>query len=98
MRIQVQCDNEVSLTVINSGRTRDWFFQWCLRELAFIAAHFEFEIRAVHIRGVDNRILDYLSRWSLHKDYEDRLWRSVGREPTTETYSYPGLFNFTHNW
>ena len=30
-----------------------------------IAAKHEFQIRCIHIRGVDNRISDLLSRWDL---------------------------------
>ncbi len=74
LRIQVLCDNEVSVTVINSGRSCGPFLQSCLRELAFTAARFEFEIRSAHIARVMNRIPDYLSRWALQKDMEDKFW------------------------
>ena len=98
LRIQVLCDNEVSVTVINTGRSRDPFLQSCLRELAFTAACCEFEIRSTHITGVENRVPDYLSRWSLQEEFEDKFWCSVGSKPTTETYIYPGLFEFSHDW
>jgi hypothetical protein len=32
------------------------FLQNCLRELCFIAAMHEFEVRAVHLAGSENRI------------------------------------------
>ena len=48
------CDNEVSVTVINSGSTKDSFIQNCLRELCFVEATHEFEVRAKHIAGEDN--------------------------------------------
>jgi hypothetical protein len=37
--------------------------------ICFIAATYEFEIRAKHIAGKENRIADYLSRWNLDKKY-----------------------------
>jgi hypothetical protein len=42
--------------VLNSGFTKDEFMQCCLREICFIAATHEFEIRAKHIAGKENRI------------------------------------------
>jgi hypothetical protein len=63
-RMLVKCDNQTSVAVVNSGRAKDKFLQDCLRELAYISAIGEFEIRAVHIPGVQNRIPDLLSRFS----------------------------------
>ena len=45
-RLQVFCDNEVSVHVINSGASRDPFLQNCIRETCFIAACHEFEIKS----------------------------------------------------
>ena len=61
----IQCDNKTSVTVLNMGRTHNSFLQGCLRELELVAAKHEFEIRAVHIKGVDNCIPDVLSRWEM---------------------------------
>ena len=83
-RIIVQCDNEVSVVVVNSGRTRDNFLQGCLRELEFLAAKGQFEIRAIHIAGVCNRIPDALSRWSLGQEHEQLFWSLVGSEGVSE--------------
>ena len=59
----MQVDNGAVSIIINTGRSRDPKLQDCLRELAFTAAMGEFQIKAVHILGRDNRILDLLSRW-----------------------------------
>jgi hypothetical protein len=40
------CDNEVSTIVINHGRARSKFLNACARELLFVAAIREFNIRA----------------------------------------------------
>ncbi len=63
-RIVIHCDNLVSVTVMNTGRTKDDYLQNCLRELAVIAARYEFEIPCVHIAGLCNRVPDILSRWN----------------------------------
>ena len=39
--------------------------QESLEAICFSAAIYEFEIRAVHIAGIDNRLADMLSRWHL---------------------------------
>ena len=76
LRIVIQCDNETSVTVLNTGRTHNSFLQGCLRELELVAARCEFEIRAVHIKGVDNRIPDALSRWEAGGGAEAALQRT----------------------
>ncbi len=97
-RILVNCDNDASVVVMNSGRTRDVFMQACLRELEFAAASYQFEIKGVHIPGVSNRIPDALSRWSLGAEQEKRFWELIGNDPATEVFVYEGLFSFSHNW
>jgi hypothetical protein len=61
-RILIHCDNEASVCVLNSGRSKDKFMLQCLREIAFTAAKQNFQIKAIHVKGVDNRIADLLSR------------------------------------
>ena len=65
LRVGVKCDNEATVIVINSGKSRDPFMQACLRELCFVCAKGEFEVWAEHIAGVNNRLPDLLSRWDL---------------------------------
>ena len=59
MRIVIRCDNETSVTVMNTDRAYNSFLLGCLRELEFVAAKWEFEMKAVHITGVENRIPDF---------------------------------------
>lgn len=63
LRLTVRCDNEVAVTVLNTGRCRNSFLNSCLRELCYLAAIHEFEIRPVHVPGVSNCYADILSRW-----------------------------------
>jgi hypothetical protein len=59
-RILIKCDNQVTVYVINTGKSRNSCLQCCLREICFLAAVHEFEIRAVHIAGIDNCLADML--------------------------------------
>ena len=64
LRLSVRCDNEVAVTVLNTERCRSSFLNSCLRELCYLAAIHEFELRALHVPGVANRYADLLSRWN----------------------------------
>ena len=59
----VYVDNEAVTIVMNTGASREESLQNALREIAMLAALNSFMIKAKHIRGVDNRIPDWLSRW-----------------------------------
>jgi len=71
-RIQVLCDNQASVTVINSGRTKDKTMLRIIREMAYIAVQYNFQIRAVHLAGIRNRRADILSRAHLNPGMEAR--------------------------
>ncbi|CAC5387140.1 unnamed protein product [Mytilus coruscus] len=76
-KIYIQCDNMVSVQVINQGKSRSRFLQACLREICFICAIKECELRAIHIDGIDNRLPDMLSRWSLSDIYPIQFYKSI---------------------
>jgi len=65
-RIQIMCDNEVSVGLINTGKGRDPMLLKLIREIHFICCVHNFQIRAVHIPGVENRLADKLSRSCLN--------------------------------
>ena len=96
-RLVVNCDNQVTVTVINSGRARAPFLQSCLRELAFVAATGEFEVRANFIPGIKNHLPDLLSRWG-EPDKRAQFRELTQHIETREVYVYQGLFDFEHNW
>ncbi len=73
-KVQIFCDNEASVKVINSGKTTDMFMASCLRELWLEVSRFKFELRAIHLPGVDNRVADWLSRWEVHPRYQELFW------------------------
>lgn len=69
-RFVLHCDNQNSVVALNSGRSRARMMQACLREIWFLSATHDFEVRAAHIPGNDNRIADHLSRWHLHPSHK----------------------------
>lgn len=59
----------VSVRVLKTGASRNCFLQSCLREICYIAALSNFDIKSQHISDCDNRIADKLSRWDLHDKF-----------------------------
>ena len=60
--LMVECDNIAVVQVLNTGRSRDELLQTLIRELMFVTACHEFRVRAKHIPGKQNLLLDLLSR------------------------------------
>ena len=71
MKIRIYCDNKSVVDVINSSKTKDGFMATCLRELWLVVSSYEFELRAVHLPGEENRVADWLSRWHLGHKYQN---------------------------
>ena len=64
-RLLISCDNETAVSVINSGSTKHLVMQQCLRQLWFISAIHDCELRARHIPGDHNLFVDALSGWHI---------------------------------
>ena len=73
LRILVRCDNFAVVQGLNSGKARDSFLAAALRELWFVAARHEFELRAAHLSSSENRAADLLSRWHLDNSYASQF-------------------------
>ena len=97
-KIKIQCDNLVSVFVINQGRTRSRFLQACLREICFICAITECELKAVHIEGTLNRLPDFLSRWNLSPEYQSNFYSAIEGKNFQEIKVNDNFFRFMHNW
>ena len=59
--VECQCDNMAVVTVVNTGSSRDKAMMQLMRTLFFMAAHFNVQIRTVHVRGASNIPADALS-------------------------------------
>jgi hypothetical protein len=97
MRLQIFCDNEAAVRVINSSRTRDPFMASCLRDLWLEVAKFGFELRAVHLPGEENRVADWLSRWELKEEYRRKFYEFVGDEIFVDIPIPLSLFEFSED-
>ena len=62
LRLKFNCDNLLSVNLINSGRSRDANMLRVIREIVFLCATHNIHILAVHLPGVQNRRADALSR------------------------------------
>lgn len=63
--VLIRCDNAAVVSIINHGASRNPEAMQLTRCLSFLAAKWEFHLRAEHIRGVDNILADALSRNNL---------------------------------
>lgn len=61
-RILFHCDNEATVAIINSGKSKSIPIANLLRKIVLKSALGNFLVRATHIRGIDNGIADALSR------------------------------------
>ena len=62
-KVLIRCDNEAVVTVLKSGKTRDPYLAACARNIWFESALVDIDLQYAHIRGVDNKVADVLSRW-----------------------------------
>ena len=97
-RIQIFCDNEAVCQVISSGRAKCELLQSGLREIAYLAAILEFEIKTVHLDSKTNRISDLLSRFHLDPKNESQFFQLTSHFDLHE-YKVPvELFKFINTW
>ena len=75
--ILVYCDSQTSLQVLCHRCVECTLMQKCLREIRYHSAKFNFRIRAVYFKGVQNRISDSLSRWYLSQSHIDIFTKST---------------------
>ena len=95
LKLQIYCDNSAAVEVINSSRTRDSFMASCIRELWLQVSKHNFQLRAVHLPGEENRVADFLSRWDLHPRYQVAFNEFVGNEQYFEIEIGDDMFKFS---
>ena len=62
-KVLIHCDNAAVVSVLKSGRTRDPYLGACARNVWYVAATSDIDLQYTHVRGVDNKVADALSRW-----------------------------------
>ena len=97
-RIQIFCDNESVCYCLNTGKSQHGILQSCLREVAFLVAVNEFQIRAVHLSSGSNRIADTLSRWEIDQCHRDQFFELTKGCVLEEYVVSAGMFDFENSW
>ena len=93
----IHVDNEAVSSVLNSGASRNPQLQDVLREIALLAAEHQFVLKARHIMGIDNRVPDWLSRWS--EPESKREFRKHARDKGLQQRRVPpGSLQFNNQW
>ena len=77
LNVVVYCDNEPAVHVINSGKSRDPFMAACIREIWLVVSTNLFQLRAIHLPGVENRLADALSRWDESVSYRNSFYAFI---------------------
>ena len=63
-RLQIYSDNLATVLAVNTGKSRDPTINSCLRELVYVLAINNSEMKARHISTKNNTFSDMLSRWN----------------------------------
>ena len=73
-KVLIHCDNSAVVSVLKSGKTRDPYLDTCTPNVWYVAATSNIDLQYTHIRGVDNKVADTLSRWQGTTDQ----WQLLG--------------------
>ena len=95
--ILAYCDNQTMVEVINRGVARNILAQKCLREICFILAQNNANIRMVYLMGVENRHSDFLLHWNDRKTRKKFAQLTQGMHVTFEPV-HEDEFKFAHTW
>jgi glutamine amidotransferase PdxT len=98
LRVSLRCDNVTTVHAINNLRTRSPILQNIVREIMYICATHQLEIRAVHIAGLENRVPDWLSRWHTDQVFQSKFHAFNLAAHLQSCSFHPQLFSFSHPW
>ena len=83
--------------LVNYCRADDQILQSCVRELVFLCAQGGFQVKALHIKGKENRGPDWLSRF--HQSNSNLLkFHSLVGPGFVRTSVSDDMFEFSHDW
>ena len=91
--IQIMCDKMTVVEVLSHGRARDPIMATCARNVWLLAAMFNINIIVGHIKGLDNSIVDLLSRWHLVADNSRKLSMLLENPLWVNTHKHLILLN-----
>lgn len=97
-RLLIYCDNLMCVNAINTGKVKDSFLLLNLREQRFLCAVHEYELKAVHLPGCENRLPDSLSRWSLSDKYKNIFYDLTKNMNMKEVFVDKNVFKLNNNY
>ena len=96
-RILMLCGNESVVSVLMYGRSRDLFLQAGMREVAYLQAVGEFEVKVQYLKSEENRIYDWLLRWG-NRGVRNAFRRFSRGRSLKQVLLSSNPFKFMHNW
>ena len=84
--------------LLNQGNSKSGILQRSLREVCYLAACFEFEIRAQHLSSAENRISDILSRFHLDQKNESKFMELTEGYDLQQFAVSEELFHLINEW
>ena len=94
----LRVDNEALVHVINSQTSKDTKVMFIIRELVLLCLCRNIQVKAVHIRGVDNKLADALSRAKFDEFFDlfpDAIERPVPIPVLPHTVDFKTQSNFS---
>ena len=93
-RIQIHCDNKVTVATVNTGTSRNEVIQACLREIHKLMGWYSFDLKAKFLAGALNRRADVLSRWHLNSRSPEIFSQLNGGKVMHEIHVKPDISHF----
>ena len=76
-RIKLFCDNQSCVELLNGGSGRDRQMLNLARQIWFVCAMSNVQLRVTYIPSNDNRLSDFLSRWNLSEQYPRQFHKEI---------------------
>ena len=84
--------------MLNTGRTKCPLLQEGLREISYLTATAQCELKAFHLLSARNRLADSLSRWHLDIGYRLEFEKLTSCMALTECHVTDEYFEFVNDW
>lgn len=96
-KMLVSCDNQATVSIVNTGRAQNSFAQACMRELHYWCAKFDCQIRAIKVDTKQNTLADLLSR--NHQEQNRREFQILTKYIIVKEKEIPeAYFDFENDW
>ena len=77
LKVQIKCDNQAVVSVLNSGRSRDVVLAEYARNIFLWTSTCNIDLQVVHVPGKLNEVADLLSRWFITNNSFQKLQELV---------------------